>query len=75
MKNKEIVQEGEKIFKSFKPVDYDVQAQLKAISAFEGKAVRLPQTLSLPILYYGVWMNEKRCMIWVNGEDGVTRWK
>ncbi|GAA5979761.1 hypothetical protein JCM5350_002038 [Sporobolomyces pararoseus] len=39
LKNKEIVAEGEKIFKSFKPVDYDVNAQLKAISAFEGKAV------------------------------------
>ncbi|KDE09349.1 F-type H+-transporting ATPase subunit D [Microbotryum lychnidis-dioicae p1A1 Lamole] len=39
LKNKEIVAEGEKLFKSFKPVDYDVQAQLKAIAAFETKAV------------------------------------
>lgn len=40
LKNKEIVAEGEKIFKSFKAVDYDVQGQLKTIAAFEGKAVR-----------------------------------
>ncbi|GAA5877941.1 hypothetical protein JCM1840_000119 [Sporobolomyces johnsonii] len=39
LKNKEVVAEGEKLFKSFKPVDYDVQAQLKAIAAFESKAV------------------------------------
>ncbi|CEQ39463.1 SPOSA6832_00997, partial [Sporobolomyces salmonicolor] len=38
LKNKEVVAEGEKLFKSFKPVDYDVQAQLKAIAAFENKA-------------------------------------
>jgi hypothetical protein len=39
LKNKDVVAEGEKLFKSFKPADYDVQAQLKAIAAFEGKAV------------------------------------
>ena len=39
LKNKDIVAEGEKLFKSFKAVDYDVQAQLKAIAAFEAKAV------------------------------------
>ncbi|GAA5839270.1 hypothetical protein JCM11251_006024 [Rhodosporidiobolus azoricus] len=39
LKNKEIVAEGEKLFKSFKAVDYDLQAQLKAIAAFEAKAV------------------------------------
>ncbi len=39
LKNKSIVEEGEKLVKGFKPVTYDVEAQLKAISAFEGKAV------------------------------------
>jgi len=39
LKNQEIVAEGEKLFKSFKAVDYDLQAQLKAIAAFEAKAV------------------------------------
>ncbi|KPV74944.1 uncharacterized protein RHOBADRAFT_65110 [Rhodotorula graminis WP1] len=39
LKNKEVVAEGEKLFKGFKAVDYDVQAQLKAIAAFEAKAV------------------------------------
>merc|ERR1712225_181546 len=36
LKNKDVVAEGEK---GFKAVDYDVQAQLKAIAAFEAKAV------------------------------------
>lgn len=39
LKNKEIVDEAEKLFKSFKPVTYDVSAQLKAIDAFQAKAV------------------------------------
>ncbi|KAM0752757.1 ATP synthase d subunit [Meredithblackwellia eburnea MCA 4105] len=39
LKNKEIIAEGEKLLKSFKPVDYDVQAQIKTIQAFEAKAV------------------------------------
>ncbi|BGP24979.1 ATP synthase D chain, mitochondrial [Rhodotorula toruloides] len=39
LKNKDIVAEGEKLLKSFKAVDYDLQAQLKAIAAFEAKAV------------------------------------
>lgn len=39
LKNKAIVEEGEKLLKNFKPVDYDLGAQIKAISAFEGKAV------------------------------------
>merc|ERR1711939_1183561 len=39
LKNKDVVAEGEKLFKGFKAVDYDVQAQLKAIAAFEAKAV------------------------------------
>ncbi|GAA6000110.1 hypothetical protein JCM10207_006056 [Rhodosporidiobolus poonsookiae] len=43
LKNKEIVAEGEKLFKSFKAVDYDLQAQLKAIAAFEAKAVASAQ--------------------------------
>lgn len=42
LKNKDVVAEGEKLFKSFKAVDYDVQAQLKAIAAFEAKAVSRP---------------------------------
>ncbi|SGY20501.1 BQ5605_C016g08078 [Microbotryum silenes-dioicae] len=46
LKNKEIVAEGEKLFKSFKPVDYDVQAQLKAIAAFETKASNMAQELT-----------------------------
>lgn len=41
LKNKDIVAEGEKLFKSFKPVDYDLSAQLKAIEAFEQKAVSM----------------------------------
>ncbi|KAL8293621.1 hypothetical protein RQP46_000322 [Phenoliferia psychrophenolica] len=39
LKNREVVAEGEKLFASFKPVDYDVSAQLKTIAAFEGKAI------------------------------------
>ena len=39
LKNKDVVAEGEKLFKGFKAADYDVGAQLKAIAAFEGKAV------------------------------------
>jgi len=61
LKNKEIVAEGEKIFKSFKPVDYDVQAQLKAISAFEGKAVSYR---CIPTLYCSVEVDEKVYIIW-----------
>jgi len=39
LKNKAVVEEGEKLFKNFKPADYDVQAQLKTIAAFEAKAI------------------------------------
>ncbi|KAI5479850.1 ATP synthase D chain, mitochondrial [Pseudohyphozyma bogoriensis] len=39
LKNKSVVDEGEKLFKGFKPADYDVAAQLKTIEAFEGKAL------------------------------------
>ncbi|KAK4699678.1 F-type H+-transporting ATPase subunit d, partial [Phenoliferia sp. Uapishka_3] len=39
LKNREVVAEGEKIHANFKPVDYDVSAQLKTIAAFESKAI------------------------------------
>ena len=39
LKNKAIVDEAEKIIKDFKPVTYDVSGHLKAIEAFEVKAV------------------------------------
>lgn len=40
LKNQAVVDKLEKIWKDFKPQDYDVSAQLKAIDQFEGKAVR-----------------------------------
>ena len=39
LKNKAVVDEAEKLLKDFKPVTYDVGAQVKAIEAFEAKAV------------------------------------
>lgn len=39
LKNKAVVDEAEKILKEFKPVTYDVSAHIKAIEAFEVKAV------------------------------------
>ena len=39
LKNKAVVDEAEKILKDFKPVTYDVTAHVKAIEAFEAKAV------------------------------------
>ena len=45
LKNKAIVDEAEKLLKDFKPVSYDVAAHVKAIEAFEAKAV------SAPVLY------------------------
>ncbi|CAD6573598.1 MAG: ATP synthase d subunit [Cyphobasidiales sp. Tagirdzhanova-0007] len=39
LKNQKVVDELEQTFKSFKPVDYDVAAQIKAIDAFQEKAV------------------------------------
>ena len=39
LKNKAIVDEAEKILKDFKPVSYDVSSHIKAIDAFETKAV------------------------------------
>lgn len=40
LKNQSVVSELEKTFTSFKPVDYDVQAQIKAIGQFQERAVR-----------------------------------
>lgn len=39
LKNKAIVDEAEKLLESFKPAEYDTEAQIKAIEAFEVKAV------------------------------------
>ncbi|KAK0524697.1 ATP synthase d subunit [Tilletia horrida] len=39
LKNQEVLAQAEKILKEFKPVTYDVSAHLKAIDAFEAKAV------------------------------------
>ena len=39
LKNQQVVSDLEQTWKSFKPADYDVNAQLKAIEAFQGKAV------------------------------------
>ena len=39
LKNKAIVDDAEKLFNEFKPVTYDVGAHIKAIEAFETKAV------------------------------------
>jgi len=39
LKNKAIVDEAEKLLKSFTPVTYDVNAHVKAIETFETKAV------------------------------------
>ena len=39
LKNQAIVDEAEKLLQGFKPVTYDVTSQIKAIEAFEVKAV------------------------------------
>jgi F-type H+-transporting ATPase subunit d len=39
LKNKAIVDEAEKLFKDLKPITYDVGTHVKAIEAFEAKAV------------------------------------
>lgn len=39
LSNKDVVAQGEKLLREFKPVEYDVSAQLKAIDAFQAKAV------------------------------------
>lgn len=41
LKNQNIITEAEKLLKDFKPVTYDVNAHVKTIEAFEGKAVSL----------------------------------
>jgi hypothetical protein len=41
LKNQNIVNEAEKLLKDFKPVTYDANAHVKAIEAFEEKAVSL----------------------------------
>lgn len=41
LKNKAIVDEAEKVLKEFKPVTYDVGSHVKAIDAFEAKAVSI----------------------------------
>ena len=41
LKNQAVVDEAEKIIQNFKPVTYDVSAHVKAIEAFEAKAVRV----------------------------------
>lgn len=43
LKNQAIVDEAERLFKDFKPVTYDVNAHIKAIEAFETKAVAKAQ--------------------------------
>lgn len=45
LKNKDVVAEGEKLFKGFKAADYDLSHQLKTIAAFEGKAVSFKITI------------------------------
>lgn len=46
LKNQEVINQAEKILREFKPVTYDVSAQLKAIDAFEAKAVEQAQASS-----------------------------
>ncbi|EJD53912.1 mitochondrial ATP synthase [Auricularia subglabra TFB-10046 SS5] len=47
LKNQAVVDQAEKILRDFKPVTYDVGAHVKAIEAFEAKAVeKAEQTVS-----------------------------
>ncbi|KAH7100575.1 mitochondrial ATP synthase [Auriculariales sp. MPI-PUGE-AT-0066] len=39
LKNQDVVNQAEKLLSDFKPVTYDVRAHVKAIEAFEAKAV------------------------------------
>ena len=39
LKNSAVIDDAEKVLKEFKPVAYDVAAQVKAIESFEAKAV------------------------------------
>jgi hypothetical protein len=50
LKNQSVVDSVEKSLKDFKPVTYDVSAQLKAIDAFEAKAVSVLFALSSEIV-------------------------
>ncbi|SPO39121.1 related to ATP7 - F1F0-ATPase complex, FO D subunit [Pseudozyma flocculosa] len=49
LKNKDVVNQAKKILNDFKPVTYDVQAQLKAIDAFEAKATEQAQATATKI--------------------------
>lgn len=49
LKNQEVISQAEKVLRDFKPVTYDVSAQLKAIDAFEAKAVEAAQASSQKI--------------------------
>lgn len=49
LKNKAIVDEAEKILKEFKPASYDVSSHIKAIEAFESKAVRIINCTNHPL--------------------------
>lgn len=52
LKNQAIVDEAEKLLKGFKPVAYDVSETLKAIDAFEGKAVSILSVSSRGFLWF-----------------------
>ncbi|KAJ7283362.1 ATP synthase d subunit [Mycena rebaudengoi] len=45
LRNQSVVDEAEKLLKGFKPVTYDVDAHVKAIEAFEAKAVASAQAM------------------------------
>ncbi|KAJ7265857.1 ATP synthase d subunit [Mycena haematopus] len=45
LRNQSVVDEAEKLLNSFKPVTYDVDAHVKAIEAFEAKAVASAQQM------------------------------
>ncbi|CAK5262661.1 unnamed protein product [Mycena citricolor] len=45
LRNQAVVDEAEKLLKGFKPVTYDVDAHVKAIEAFEAKAVVSAQAM------------------------------
>ena len=62
LKNKAIVDEAEKLLNEFKPVTYDVSAQIKAIETFEAKAVCRVS----PLLGHCSSWNDCLCMVnWV----------
>lgn len=50
LKNGDVVAQLEKAYTSYKPVDYDLSAQLKTIDAFEEKAVS-PILISVQSVY------------------------